>query len=151
MHQFTLALLWLFAFAACGPSRVEPERSSGSKAGVGPGSFASSTAKEALRKSSVLGTTRKTTTKLVTIRTSEGTVVTTPEHPFARFEGEWTPASQLTIADRLVSHASSTGARILDIQTRNVSATAVYNLTIDKTHAYFVGPERLLVHNVDCA
>jgi hypothetical protein len=26
----------------------------------------------------------------------------------------------------------------------------VYNLTIAKTHAYFVGSERLLVHNVHC-
>jgi hypothetical protein len=37
---------------------------------------------------------------------------------------------------------------ILDAETFDAPATTVYNLTVATTHAYFVGPRGLLVHNV---
>lgn len=110
----------------------------------------SATTQDPLRPARVLQTTRKVTNELVSIKTAEGTVVTTPDHLFARFESGWTPAGKLTVGDKIVSEASPQGSPILEIASKDVASTNVYNLTISKTHTYLVGSAGLLVHNVGC-
>lgn len=110
----------------------------------------SATTQDPLRPARVLQTTRKVTNELVSIKTAEGTVVTTPDHLFARFEHGWTPAGRLSVGDKIVSEATPQGSPILEITSKDVASTNVYNLTIAKTHTYLVGSAGLLVHNVDC-
>jgi hypothetical protein len=100
--------------------------------------------------SRVLQTTRKTTTRLVILRTEKGTVVTTPEHPFAKVGSGWSRATDLEAGDRIHIRASAEGTKLLKKSIRDVPPTTVYNLTVDRTHAYFVGSQELLVHNVRC-
>jgi hypothetical protein len=95
-------------------------------------------------------TVRRTATALVTVRTDAGTLTTTPDHLFAKLGAGWTPAGRLSVGDRILSRNSPSGARILSLEKRAVQPTQVFNLTIAKTHSYLVGPEGLLVHNVDC-
>jgi len=96
---------------------------------------------------SVLGTTHRTTTTLVDVRTERENLVTTPEHPFAR-NGNWTRAGDLHEGDEIETANGST--RVVAVRVRSSPPTDVYNLTIEKTHAYFAGRDALLVHNVDC-
>ena len=98
----------------------------------------------------VLNTLRRSTKLLVEIRTQAGTVVTTPNHLFAKVGSGWTPAGKLAPGDLLVSRAAPEGTPILGTLIRTVPETTVYNLTIDKTHSYLVGSQALLVHN-DCS
>jgi hypothetical protein len=77
-------------------------------------------------------------------------LVTTPDHPFAKAGGGWTPAGALVVGDEIQALKGGP-ARISAIDVRQTEATPVYNLTVAKTHAYFVGQESLLVHNTDCS
>jgi hypothetical protein len=76
--------------------------------------------------------------------------VTTPEHPFAKVGAGWTRAAALTRGDRIQTAAGG-DATVLAVEIRAVQPTVVHNLTVSKTHAYFVGSRALLVHNTDCA
>jgi hypothetical protein len=96
----------------------------------------------------VLGTTQRTSATLVTLRTNSEVVVTTPEHPFARIGGGWTPASTLKVGDLIQGPTGLTP--IVGVTAQPVPPTTVYNLTIAKTHSYFVGQNALLVHNGNC-
>jgi hypothetical protein len=100
-----------------------------------------------LTRQPVLGTTRRTTTTLVELQTESEMLVTTPEHPFAA-GGRWTRAAELKAGDTIQTARGST--RVLSVHVRPTPPTAVYNLSIAKTHAYFAGSGALLVHNVDC-
>lgn len=85
---------------------------------------------------------------LVTIRTEQTTIVATPTHPFATAGSGWTLASDLRIGDQL---RASDGRlhRVCATGTRHVTPpVSVYNMTVAPGHAYFVGSEALLVHNV---
>jgi hypothetical protein len=95
-------------------------------------------------------TVRRSTTKLVRIGTSHGVVLTTPDHLFAKQEGGWIAAGALSAGDRIASRDAPDGARVLSLEVQAVPPTPVYNLTVAKTHAYLVGSEGLLVHNVNC-
>ena len=108
------------------------------------------TASESVKPFKVLETTKRVATRLVILRSETGTIVTTPEHPFARRGGGWTPAAKLSAGDRIESQSSTGGVMILGTEIREVAPTPVYNLTVASTHAYFVGLPGLLVHNVDC-
>jgi len=141
-------LVWLVAACGSGPSTTGNAALS---AGGSSSLLVSSTTTEPLRASQVLQTVKKTTNQLVTIRTADDVIVTTPDHLFARFDGGWSPASRLAVGERLVSSASVTGSAILEIQTREAPGTQVYNLTVERTHTYLVGTGRVLVHNVDCS
>jgi len=110
----------------------------------------SNVSNESLRPYRVLQTTRRATRKLVTVTTREGVVVTTPDHLFARTDGDWIPASRLNVGDAIVSPGRSAGVAIVGLVTTDVPATDVYNLTVAKTHTYAVGEQHLLVHNVNC-
>ena len=100
--------------------------------------------------SRVLQTTRKTTTRLVALQTKKSTVVTTRDHPFARVDSGWAPAADLAVGDRIHILGSAEGTTLLGKNFHGVPPTAVYNLTVDRTHSYFVGSQGLLVHNVGC-
>ena len=99
--------------------------------------------------SRVQGVSRLVAHRLVTVRTSSATLVTTPEHPFAKVGAGWTRAVDLRRGDR-VKTAGGGNATVASVQSREVLPTAVHNLTVSKTHAYFVGSQALLVHNADC-
>jgi hypothetical protein len=99
--------------------------------------------------SPVVHTTRRFTTRLVTLRTSQATVVTTPEHPFAKVGTGWTPAIELRVGDRIASRGSH-DATVVQVEVREVSPTPVYNLSVAKTRSYFISDRDLLVHNVNC-
>jgi hypothetical protein len=45
---------------------------------------------------------------------------------------------------------SAEGTKVLELNVREVPPTPVYNLTVERTHTYFVGSEDLLVHNINC-
>jgi Pretoxin HINT domain len=107
-------------------------------------------AEENLLPRRVVGVTKKVTRTLVSIRTADAVVVATPEHPFAKVGAGWTPASQLAPGDMIVAAARPEGARVLAVTVNDVPPTEVYNLTVEKTHTYFVGSQELLVHNVGC-
>lgn len=100
--------------------------------------------------SRVLQTTRRATTQLVTLRTETSTLVTTPDHPFAKVDSGWTPAARLRVGDTIHVRGSGRGTKVLELSVREVPPTPVYNLTVDRTHTYFVGSQDLLVHNVSC-
>jgi hypothetical protein len=104
---------------------------------------------EELASSRVQGVSRLVAHRLVTVRTSSATLVTTPEHPFAKVGAGWARAADLTRGDR-VETAGGGNTTVLGVEIREVQPTAVYNLTVSRTHAYFVGPQALLVHNTDC-
>jgi hypothetical protein len=95
----------------------------------------------------VLATTRRSTTTLIELRTDAERLLTTPDHLFARSTG-WARADELKVGDEIETAQGRT--RLSALRTLQVGPTAVYNLTIDKTHAYFAGRAALLVHNVDC-
>lgn len=84
------------------------------------------------------------------VTTGDNAVVTTPDHLFARSDGSWIQASQLQVGEQIVSAGNSSGVRITGLVETNVPPTEVYNLTVEKTHTYAVGSQRLLVHNVNC-
>ena len=62
--------------------------------------------------------------------------------------GRWVRVRHLRVGDSLISQ---TGQRHLlaRIEARPEHAT-VYNFTVQDLHTYFVGPERILTHNVNC-
>jgi hypothetical protein len=100
--------------------------------------------------SRVLQTTHRFTTRLVTVRTELSTLATTPEHPFAKAGAGWTPAAKLALGDRVHIRGSAEGATVLELSIREIPPTPVYNLTVARTHAYFVGLQDVLVHNINC-
>ena len=99
--------------------------------------------------SRVEGVSRRVAHRLVTVRTSSAALVTTPEHPFAKVGSGWTHAADLRAGDRIET-AGGGDTTVVGVELREVQPTAVYNLTVSKTHAYFVGAQAVLVHNTDC-
>jgi hypothetical protein len=91
---------------------------------------------------------RRETRTLVTLYTAAGPIVTTPEHPFARVGSGWTAAGDLASGDRIVTADEAEPAIVLRSETRQVEPTSVYNLTVEPGHAYYVGVDRLLAHNM---
>ena len=83
-------------------------------------------------------------------RSSDGhklveTIHTTEEHPFRTVDGHWTPAAQLKAGTSLVTDAGSEVKVVSVAQSRHTART--YNLEVADYHTYFVGNERVLVHN----
>lgn len=103
----------------------------------------------------VTGTVVRASDVLVAVRTAEGEVVSTPEHPFARAglgDGlRWVRASRLAAGDSLVrwSPGASVTA-VLSVRETHGRPVPVFNLAISHVHAYLVGPSHLLVHNGRC-
>ena len=120
---------------ACSASHTASEPSSVAKAGLET-------------PASVYQVTRSLTTSLVSVRTSRETLVTTPDYPIATVGKGWTPAGRLAIGDVIVDR-SLRGDPVLAVHVQFVAPTEVYNLTLSKSHSYWVGKQGLLVHNVD--
>jgi hypothetical protein len=98
----------------------------------------------------VTASVRKQAATLVRIETDREVFVTTPEHPFAAPEAGWIPAGQLAPGDRVVSARFGT-ARVLSARKEKPSQPVpVFNLTVDRSHAYLVGADQVLVHNTGC-
>jgi filamentous hemagglutinin len=72
-------------------------------------------------------------------------VETTPEHPFSVEGRGWVLAGELRTGDQI--HRESGATAIVRATTAERRARAMYNLTVDGAHTFFVGPEQLLVHN----
>jgi RHS repeat-associated protein len=75
-------------------------------------------------------------------------LTTTPEHPFFMSDGQWVPAGDLKVGDQVRRADGSVGA-VERIATEE-RVQAMYNLTVDQAHTFFVGRSRWLVHNT-CA
>lgn len=96
----------------------------------------------------VVSLTRHATSALLTLRTSGGSVVTTPGHPFGSVVRGWVPAKKLSAGDALITADPGRAVNVLSSEeTFTGSPTLVFNLTIQGAHAYFVGSSGLLVHN----
>lgn len=91
---------------------------------------------------------RRDVTHYYELDTSYEVIRTTEEHPFWLQGKGWTPASQLKAGDVL---ARAEG----DIQIHRMrlvqGPASVYNFTVEKSHTYFVGPNKLWVHNANIA
>jgi hypothetical protein len=89
---------------------------------------------------------RRDVTHYYELDTSYEVIRTTEEHPFWLQGKGWTPASQLKAGDVL---ARADG----DIQIHKMrlvqGPASVYNFTVEKTHTYFVGKNKLWVHNAN--
>lgn len=74
-------------------------------------------------------------------------ILVTEEHPYWLQGQGWTPVAELKAGDVLVRAEG-------DIQVHKIKfiqgPASVYNFTVEKTHSYFVGPNKLWVHNIDC-
>jgi hypothetical protein len=98
----------------------------------------------------VNATVKRTTLRLIHIETAHERFVTTPEHPFATRDAGWVRAGDLKAGDLLISGrhgpiaVSSVRSEVL------AQPVWVFNLTVDRTHAYLVGSDQVLVHNVRC-
>jgi len=69
----------------------------------------------------------------------------TPGHRFFTLDRGWIGAERLDPGEPLVDSAGA--AVIVDSLARAMSRETVYNFEVDDTHTYFVGAERVLVHN----
>lgn len=93
----------------------------------------------------VIGTVRLSARQRVTLRWAGETLETTPEHAFFVIGRGWVPAAKLQPGDQA---AGSAGAvRLERVEVREVVPFTVYNLLVERTHAYRVGRAGLLVHN----
>ena len=72
-------------------------------------------------------------------------VTTTPEHPFLRANGEWTPAGELAIGATL-RHADGSVGRVQAIAFA-ATPQVMYNMTVADAHTYTVGDGEWVVHN----
>lgn len=87
------------------------------------------------------------------------TLAVTPEHPFYKEHAGWTSADKLHIGDRIVSESdasfvASTGKGAIDhvgvvtgIKEVPGDEVVVYNLEVERSHNYYVGKSKVLVHN----
>jgi hypothetical protein len=87
---------------------------------------------------------------LVRIETEHETFLTTPEHPFATPRSGWVPAGHLGRGDSVVSARFGT-LPVLSVRAEKAPRpVTVFNLSVDRSHAYLVGNDQLLVHNTKC-
>ncbi len=87
--------------------------------------------------------------EIVSVELTNGDVIeATSKHPFY-IDSEWTDADQLTVLDELFALKGSGSVEKISSASRE---TAVYNLTVNVTHTYYVGEDGFLVHNAyrDC-
>lgn len=138
IRGFLLSLFGAAAFG-CGAADSTP----GPLSLIEPAAWA---AKPNLRAYRVLATFQRPTKEIVELGTAKGTIATTPEHPFALAGAGWVKSADLKVGDRIVSAQPGPLATIKTVSHKQQSAT-VYNLTVEDAHAYFVGPDALLVHN----
>lgn len=86
-------------------------------------------------------------TQLVRISVKGETLTCTPEHPFWGHDRGWAKAGRLAVGDRLLN-ANGAKIAILNIEHEaSCEPVKVYNITVGGKHTFYVGKNRLLVHN----
>jgi hypothetical protein len=88
-------------------------------------------------------TTLRPATPLVSLSLGSETIRATPGHPFWVIGAGWRVAKFLKAGDRI--HGMH-GAAVIDA-VEQVRPAEVYNLVVSDLHNYFVGQQRLLVHD----
>jgi hypothetical protein len=98
----------------------------------------------------VTATVRREALRLVRLETEHEVFLTTPEHPFATPRSGWIRAGQLVPGDWVKSERFG-AVRLSSVRSeRAARPVPVFNLSVASSHAYFVGTDRVLVHNVKC-
>jgi hypothetical protein len=86
-------------------------------------------------------------TELVHVRTAEGTITATPNHPFRVVGRGWVAAGDLIPGDTLYL-ADGGRASILSVTREKLASPVdVYNLEVEDFHTYFVASAGVWVHN----
>jgi hypothetical protein len=86
----------------------------------------------------------------VHLETEHEAFLTTPEHPFATPRSGWIRAGRLARGDWVVS-ARFGAVRLLSVRSEPAARPVpVFNLSVASSQAYFVGTDRVLVHNTNC-
>ncbi|MDQ3622428.1 MAG: Hint domain-containing protein [Verrucomicrobiota bacterium] len=90
---------------------------------------------------------------LIELRTANGSVTCSPEHPIYTAETTCQPAAELAPPDRLMLLESPGADRLASTSEWTITEgrvrrpVKVYNLSVGKNRNYFVGPDRVLCHN----
>lgn len=86
--------------------------------------------------------------EVVIIRLSSGHMITTtPSHPFRAHKRGWIEAQYLIAGDQLESEGEDP-VEVASVERRRLdNPVTVNNLEVDGVHNYFVGEDRILVHN----
>jgi len=93
---------------------------------------------------------RRDSGELLYLETEHQSLVTTPEHPFATVGSGWIPARDLAPGDQVIS-AKFGSVRVLSVRLEvQREPVPVFNLRVDRSHAYLVGTTDVLVHNTGC-
>ena len=105
----------------------------------------SETGEKALKR--VVQTFVKETETLLHLIVGDEEIVTTPEHPFYVAGNGWIRAEELRCGDLLVSR-NDKRVPVDNVRIERIEESQlVYNFEVDGFHTYFVGLNRLLVHN----
>ena len=98
----------------------------------------------------VSATTRREAFRLVRLETEREVFHATPEHPFATPGSGWINAGRLAPGDWVVSERLG-AVRLSSVHSEpTAQPVPVFNLSVASSHAYFVGTDRVLVHNTSC-
>jgi len=82
--------------------------------------------------------------EIAQLKLSNGTVVTTPDHPFFTIESGWVEAGRLWLG----AHVRTTsGTSVVRSVALRPYAGLLWDLTVDGAHTFFVGEGAWLVHN----
>ena len=104
----------------------------------------------ALEAQRVTATVKRQASRLVRLETHHEAILTTPEHPFATPGSGWSRAGRLAPGDWLVSERFG-AVQILSVSSEPATRPVpVFNLSVPSSQAYFVGTDRVLVHNTNC-
>lgn len=95
--------------------------------------------------SRVIGTIKRMTDRILYLHTDKETISTTPEHPFSIEGKEWVQAGCLQKGD----HIKTQDGKFVTVESLEVKPERqmVYNLKVEGTENYFVGKNKMLVHN----
>jgi YD repeat-containing protein len=97
----------------------------------------------------VIGWSKHITDTLLDLRTTDEDVITTPEHPFFVHSKGWVKAGALHPGDQIETESADKLVTVVSTEVEH-KRQAVYNLDVEKTHTFYVGKDKLLVHNGDC-
>jgi RHS repeat-associated protein len=82
------------------------------------------------------------------LATDAGEIETTPNHPFFTTDRGWVEAGSLFVGEQLRTE-SGKAASVIGF-TLDATPTAMWDLTVDGAHSFFVDSAGVLVHNQDC-
>jgi hypothetical protein len=126
--------------AGCAGCAAEPDTRAHGEATLRP----------ALVSQRVNAVVRRQARQLLHLETEHQSFVTTPEHPFATVGSGWVRAGELAPGDRVISAKfGSLRVSSVRIETR-AQPVPVFNLRVERAHAYWAGSADVLVHNTGC-